>query len=59
MSNALVERSGLLGEVLQCVIDFESGSFTPNSLIALPEMLTAYREAIQWTERNDWLKAVA
>ena len=49
--NALLDRTGLLGEVLQCVIAFEQGRWkdVQCAQIDLSIIQNAYLEAIQWS----------
>jgi EAL and modified HD-GYP domain-containing signal transduction protein len=51
VSDALVERAGMLGSTLQAVIDYESGSFESYALRSFhPSLIrNAYFESLHWT----------
>ena len=53
VSNALLERTGVLGEVLDCVMAFERGEWKPmqSSQVDLAVIQHAYLEAIQWSSQ--------
>ena len=51
--NALLDRTGVLGEVLDCVMAFEQGDWKPmeSSEIDLAVIQHSYLEAIQWSSQ--------
>ena len=48
MNQALLDHSGQLGQVLQCVIDFESGKTTSTTSLSARQIQQAYQKTLRW-----------
>ena len=48
MNDALLNRAGELGHILQSVINFEAGEITPPISLSAEQMASAYQQALRW-----------
>ncbi|QDV83445.1 EAL and HDOD domain-containing protein [Stieleria sp.] len=48
MNDALLNRAGELGHILQSVINFEAGEITPPISLSAEHLTSAYQQALRW-----------
>jgi EAL and modified HD-GYP domain-containing signal transduction protein len=48
MNNALLNRSGELGRILECVIEFEAGTVSPPDGLTAMQVRSAYQASLRW-----------